>query len=1094
MTYYGPDQVEQVKARTDLVAVFDRLLDRTARREGPHHKCCCPFHAEKTPSLVLYDDGHWHCYGCGAHGDAVEAVQRAKGVSFQDAVALLADMAGMRLEDLKPVDRPGDDQRPGLLAAVEFATAHYEAALWSDAGAPARDYLVQRGFSEQTLRTARAGWCDGRLHGAAEAAGISWSTLLTADLGKEVDGKRRDRFWQRIALPILDGQGRPVAFSCRLLPETEQRFKAEGKAVGKYVNSTETPIFKKGDAIYGLSKARSAVRDRHRLILVEGALDVLACQQAGFSEAVACLGTAVTARQAEMLHAATLHGKAPVILAQDSDLAGLKARLDTAQHLLAIGCPFRVTVPTTQAKDPADLLLGEHAADGLSIWNKTLEGAVPGTEWYIHTLIPHPDQIDAPQRMAFLDEICVLIRANPDQASRHLVIDRASKRLGIDRNVARKRAKALDAPTDGSTASRIPLTDYGNALRWMHHARLDVLFCKEWHCFVLWDGKRWVVDDSGGLDTLAWDSYHRAMDAALASEIAAAKACGDSDRLGRLRSWRESSDATQSHRNALEHAKRLMVWQVKAKEFDADPWLLGVRNGTLDLRTGVLLPPDRGHRITRVCEADWQGDIHDARFDAFVAHMFSTTDVLRYVQRFFGYCLTGITTEKAIVIVQGDTDSGKTTLINAIKEVLGTYAASLHAENFLQQQNPNKKWELANADHARFVPIEEIGTEGRVFAIDFLKAASGGGDMTGEKKNQQPYTFRPQWKLLFLCNDIPSAPAGDNATWKRLHLIECAPAPAVLDRTLGAHLATSTARSAILAWMVAGAADFLAQGGIHAPEAIRAATRRHRGDCDWLSKFLEEHYTLGTDEDHISSREFMADLQLWCRQNGHRDPSAVSVLRRLKRYGIEAEGWIYDQDTKKSVRAWKGLRKYVDEMPRWSVAIQAIRGETEANASTASINGSAVSPHFASPHLEKDCANLERDPIGFRHPLSSQPPADQSLHDFNRGEATNRGETEANATHDQNKPLHDFASLASVPRAGAHARACSHDTSPSLSPGGGSSGTPSEASDADESDADERAEAALRAAERAAIQADSQTSQTLAALRQEFDARPTPPL
>lgn len=358
--FYGEEQVEQLKAKVDLVDLFASYT--VVKKSGSDHVACCPLHQERSPSLHIYEDGHWHCFGCNETGDCIDLVVKRERLDFRDAVEFLARRVGMTLVPVRGGQRgPDRAKREVLLAAVEFATAWQERQLWSPAGAEALAYMRGRGFTDATLQRYRIGWAPGRglLMAAARAAGIDAVDLVTVNLATEREDRCTDRFFDRVMFPICDRFGQPIAFSGRLLPEAERRMKAEGRGVGKYVNSTDTPHYHKGSVIWNLHRAREAARTSNRILVMEGPTDVMAADQAGFPECTACLGTALTADHCKLLDQ-TVGSEGQILIVLDGDAPGLAAAAKAARTILAAGIDARVvTVP--EGLDIAELLAQESA-------------------------------------------------------------------------------------------------------------------------------------------------------------------------------------------------------------------------------------------------------------------------------------------------------------------------------------------------------------------------------------------------------------------------------------------------------------------------------------------------------------------------------------------------------------------------------------------------------------------------------------------------------------------------------------------------------------------------------------------------------------
>ncbi|HME23161.1 MAG TPA: DNA primase [Acetobacteraceae bacterium] len=344
--------LDELRARTPLAAIVGRGV-RLAR-SGRQWKGCCPFHGEKTPSFYVYEDGHYHCFGCGAHGDAIGFVMQSEGAGFMEAVERLAAEAGLEVPKPSPEVAEAERKRLDLAAVLEAAQTSYHRRLFLPEGRHALAYLRGRGLSEDTIRRFGLGWSgEGRGALAADLGrdGVAPDQLVEAGLMRrdEETGRTFDLFFNRVMFPIRDRRGRVISFGGRTL----------GDGQPKYVNGPETALFSKRRTLYALDMAREAVRGGASLVVVEGYMDVIALAQAGLGGAVAPLGTALTEEQLEELWRLA---PAP-ILCFDGDAAGSRA----AERAIEMALPFvdiqrtirTVSLPT---KDDPDSFVRRHGA------------------------------------------------------------------------------------------------------------------------------------------------------------------------------------------------------------------------------------------------------------------------------------------------------------------------------------------------------------------------------------------------------------------------------------------------------------------------------------------------------------------------------------------------------------------------------------------------------------------------------------------------------------------------------------------------------------------------------------------------------------
>ncbi len=352
-------------------------------------KGCCPFHGEKTPSFYVYEDGY-HCFGCGAHGDAISFVMQTAGASFMEAVQSLAGEAGLELPKASPTAEAAERQRLDLHGVLDAAQRHYASALASPAGAAALAYLYQRGLTDETIGRFGLGWAGegrGALAAALAPGGITQPQLLEAGLlrADENGAIRGELFFNRVMFPIRDRAGRMISFGGRIM----------GQGQPKYVNGPETPLFSKRRTLYGLNLAREASRHGQIVVAVEGYMDVIALHQAGFTAAVAPLGTALTAEQLEELWRLS---PAPV-LCFDGDAAGARAAARAAQTALPLLAPDRtILLATLPSGEDPDTLVRRR---GQAAFAAVLDAARPLNEALFDLLRSAAPDTTPEQRSAF---------------------------------------------------------------------------------------------------------------------------------------------------------------------------------------------------------------------------------------------------------------------------------------------------------------------------------------------------------------------------------------------------------------------------------------------------------------------------------------------------------------------------------------------------------------------------------------------------------------------------------------------------------------------------------------------------------------------
>lgn len=346
-----PQWLDELRARTTLSTLIGRSIKVT--RAGREYKACCPFHNEKTPSFTINDEkGFYHCFGCGAHGDAIRWMTEQRGLAFMDAVKELAATAGMDVPAPDPRAAKQQEEAKSLRDVTAAAADWFTAQLDGIDGAGARAYLAKRGISDATRRAFGFGLApDSRSALKSALKEFPVPMLVEAGMLIAVDDKEPyDRFRGRLMIPIRDARGRVIAFGGRILGDGEP----------KYLNSPDTPLFDKGRILYNLDRASPASRQTNRIIVVEGYMDVIALAEAGIADAVAPLGTALTEAQIGLLWRMV-----PVpILCFDGDAAGQKAAMRAAMRALPLLRPgYSLAFATLPAgQDPDDLVRSGGAA------------------------------------------------------------------------------------------------------------------------------------------------------------------------------------------------------------------------------------------------------------------------------------------------------------------------------------------------------------------------------------------------------------------------------------------------------------------------------------------------------------------------------------------------------------------------------------------------------------------------------------------------------------------------------------------------------------------------------------------------------------
>lgn len=411
------DVINEIKYRNDIETAVSRYVN--LKRRGKNLVGLCPFHSEKTPSFTVYpENGSFYCFGCGAGGDVFTFTGLIENLDYIESVKLLAERSGVTL----PQDGYDDSMQrlKKTVYDINRDTARFfHAYLMSPEGKWALDYFIGRGLTLKTIKhfglgAAPDSWDSLIKH--LKSKGYSESDMIAANVvGKSQRGSLYDRFRKRVMFPIINIRGYIIAFSGRAMP-------GEDKQGGKYVNTADTPVYKKSENLFGMNFAKNSCGDR--AILVEGNMDVISLHQAGFTNAVAPLGTAFTTEQANLLSRYTKE----IVLMLDSDAAGQKAVKRASELLQNTGLSVRV-VAVPDGKDPDEYI----KKNGADRFRALLEGAVSDMEYKLLTAAAGIDLANDDGRLKYLAAAAEIIAADDDVMARDVYIGRLCDKYGVSR-------------------------------------------------------------------------------------------------------------------------------------------------------------------------------------------------------------------------------------------------------------------------------------------------------------------------------------------------------------------------------------------------------------------------------------------------------------------------------------------------------------------------------------------------------------------------------------------------------------------------------------------------------------------------------------
>jgi len=439
---------------------------------------------------------------------------------------------------------------------------------------------------------------------------------------------------------------------------------------------------------------------------------------------------------------------------------------------------------------------------------------------------------------------------------------------------------ALRLATANTSAALIGHTELGNA-RWLvdHHGA-DLRYVrawKRWHC---WDGRRWASDETGEAE--------RRMKALVPALLQQAAHESDEPTRKRLAIWAVQCSTARTLTASLQLAMSEPEVAVTAAMFDADPWLLNVANGTLDLRTLTLRPHRREDLLSKLAPVAYEATATCPRWLVFLDEiMGGQADLVEYLKRATGYALTGDVSEHAIFLLFGIGANGKTTYLETLRRLLGDYARQADFATFLATRTePHIRNDLARLAGARFVTAVEA-EEGRRFAEAQLKQLTGGDTITARQLYREHVEFAPQFKIWLAANHKPQVWGTDYAFWRRLQLIPFTVTipPERQDRNLRSKLIAEG--PGILNWALAGLHTWR-EKGLAPPEAVLAATRAYQAEQDVVGDFLADRCTVSSNgtQAAVEKKVLYEAYAAFCRDAGTEPVSARTFNTRIAERGI----------------------------------------------------------------------------------------------------------------------------------------------------------------------------------------------------------------
>lgn len=426
--------LQELKYRNDITEVVSSYVN--LKRRGRNMVGLCPFHSEKTPSFNIYsENGSFYCFGCGAGGDVITFVMKIENLDYMEAVRFLAQRAGMTMPDTG-YDDSMNRLRTRIYEANREAARFFYGCLNSPEGAEARNYLAGRQLSPKTIVRFGLGYSPKSRYSLCnhlKSKGFKESEIVAANLAfQSKSGKGiYDRFSDRVMFPIIDLRGNVIAFGGRLM--------GDGKP--KYLNTSDTPVFKKSNNLFSLNNAKNS--GERILILCEGYMDVIAVNQAGFQNAVATLGTALTSEQAILMK----RYADEVVICYDADEAGQKATARAIEILRNAGIQVRVlTVP--DGKDP-DEFIKKHGENGSAAFKNLLEKSKNDMDYRLAKLKSSFNLETTQGRVSYLNGAIKMIAALDNPVEKDIYLSGLSEEMGVEKNALSEQIKKVSRSKAG---------------------------------------------------------------------------------------------------------------------------------------------------------------------------------------------------------------------------------------------------------------------------------------------------------------------------------------------------------------------------------------------------------------------------------------------------------------------------------------------------------------------------------------------------------------------------------------------------------------------------------------------------------------------
>jgi putative DNA primase/helicase len=432
-------------------------------------------------------------------------------------------------------------------------------------------------------------------------------------------------------------------------------------------------------------------------------------------------------------------------------------------------------------------------------------------------------------------------------------------------------------------------TDTGNAERLVFHHGEEMRYCYQLGKWLIWNGKRWEPDDSGGI-------YRKAKETVRLIGAEAMQIYDENERRAMLK-WAITSESRSRQKDMITLAESHLP--VAQDQLDIEPWFLNVQNGTLDLKTGVLMSHSKEQMLTKICPVAYR-DTNSELWDNFLKRVLPDIEVRDFVQRAVGYSLTGDCGEEVLFFLYGTGRNGKSKFIEAIQYVLGDYSSTTRPEVLMEKKHDTIPVELAALKGVRFTSTVETGY-GQRFAESLIKQITGGDELQVRFMRQDPFSYKPQFKIWLASNNKPDIRGRDQGIWSRIMLIPFTVMipPKERDKQLGEKLKKEG--EAILSWAVKGCLAWQKEG-LNPPEQVLEAVSEYQDETDRLSGFFEDCCSLNPLA-KTTTKGLYSAYEMWCEDNGEAPVRKNTFTKMLRERGYESIRIGHE-----GARGWAGIK------------------------------------------------------------------------------------------------------------------------------------------------------------------------------------------